>query len=187
MPAISAPCLLCFAHVTHGYAGLAVSACAGGSAGRDTVGDVADEQLAGARPAPAASATGASPLSSYPGEKYGLPEDGPASVPGLGRRLAALFIDWVCCALIATGLLHSQYWTLAIFGAETYILLVLTGTTIGKRVLGMRVARLDGKRIGLGWGLVRTILLLAVVPPLVIDRDRRGLHDKAANTIVVRI
>src|ERR1700761_454956 len=187
MPAISAPCLLCFAHVTHGYAGLAGSACAGGAAGRDTVGDVADEQLAGARPAPAASATGASPLSSYPGEKYGLPEDGPASVPGLGRRLAALFIDWVCCALIATGLLHSQYWTLAIFGAETYILLVLTGTTIGKRVLGMRVPPRDGKRIGLGWGLVRTILLLAVVPPLVIDRDRRGLHDKAANTIVVRI
>jgi uncharacterized RDD family membrane protein YckC len=148
---------------------------------------VADEQLAGARPAPAASATGASQVSSYPGQKYGLPEDGPASVPGLGRRLAALFIDWVLCAIIATGLLHSQYWTLAIFGAEAYILLVLTGTTIGKRVLGMRVARLDGKRIGLGWGLVRTILLLAVVPPLVIDRDRRGLHDKAANTIVVRI
>jgi uncharacterized RDD family membrane protein YckC len=148
---------------------------------------VADEQLAGARPAPAASATGASQLSSYPGEKYGLPEDGPASVPGLGRRLAALFIDWVLCTIIAVGLLHSQYWTLAFFAAETYILMVLTGTTIGKRILGMRVARLDGKPVGLGWGLVRTILLLAVVPPLVIDRDRRGLHDKAANTIVVRI
>jgi uncharacterized RDD family membrane protein YckC len=143
--------------------------------------------VAGARPAQPAPATDASQLSSYPGEKYGLPEDGPASVPGLGRRLAALFIDWILCAVIATGLLHSRYWTLAFFGAETYILMVLTGTTIGKRFLGLRVARLDGKRIGLGWGLVRTILLLAVVPPLVIDRDRRGLHDKAANTIVVRI
>ena len=130
-----------------------------------------------ARPCPARRA----------GEKYGLPETGSTSVPGLGRRLAALFIDWILCAIIATGLLHSQYWTLAVFGAETYILLVLTGTTIGKRVLGMRVARLDGQRIGLGWGLVRTILLLTVVPPLVIDSDRRGLHDKAANTIVVRI
>jgi uncharacterized RDD family membrane protein YckC len=128
-----------------------------------------------------------SQLSSYPGEKYGLPEEGAASVPGLGRRLVALFIDWILCTIIAVGLLHSQYWTLAIFAAENYILLVLTGTTIGKRIMGMRVARLDGKRVGLGWGLVRTILLLAVVPPLVIDRDRRGLHDKAANTIVVRI
>ncbi|HEY2523046.1 MAG TPA: RDD family protein [Streptosporangiaceae bacterium] len=148
---------------------------------------MADEQLAGARPARTAPAKGAPQFSSYPGEKYGLPEDGPTSVPGLGRRLAALFIDWILCTIIAVGLLRSQYWTLALFGAETYILMVLTGTTIGKRVLGMRVARLDGKPVGLGWGLVRTILLLAVVPPLVIDRDRRGLHDKAANTIVVRM
>ncbi len=105
----------------------------------------------------------------------------------MGRRFAALFIDWILCAFIATALLHSQYWALAIFGAETWILTALTGTTIGKRLLGLRVARLDGRPVGLGWGLVRTLLLLAVVPPLVTDRDRRGLHDKAANTIVVRM
>jgi uncharacterized RDD family membrane protein YckC len=139
---------------------------------------VAEEQLAGA---------GTSRISAYPGEKFGLPEDGPASVPGMGRRLGALFIDWIICAIIGYGLLHSQYWGLAIFGAETWILTALTGTTIGKRALGMRVARLDGKPVGFGWSLVRAILLLCVVPPLVIDSDRRGLHDKAANTIVVRI
>jgi RDD family len=157
------------------------------TAGARYLGGVADEQLAGVRPAQTAPVAGTSQISSYPGEKYGLPEHGSTSVPGLGRRLVALFIDWILCAIIATGLLHSQYWTLAFFGAETYILTVLTGTTIGKRVLGMRVARLDGKPVGLGWGLVRTVLLLTVVPPLVMDRDRRGLHDKAANTIVVRI
>ena len=138
-------------------------------------GDVAEEQLAGTRQ-----------ISAYPGEKFGLPESGPTSVPGMGRRLLALFIDWAICSFIAFGLLHSQYWTLVIFGAETWILTALTGTTIGKRVLGMRVARLDGKPVGLGWSLVRTILLLFVIPPLVIDSDRRGLHDKAANTIVIR-
>ena len=104
----------------------------------------------------------------------------------MGRRLGALFIDWLLCVFIATALLHSQYWALALFGAEIYILTVLTGTTIGKRTFGIRVARLDGRRIGAGWGLVRTVLLLCVVPPLIIDRDRRGLHDKAANTIVLR-
>ena len=148
---------------------------------------MAEEQLAGSRQAAAASAAGTRQISAYPGERFGLPEEGPASVPGMGRRLVALFIDWIVCAIIATGLLHSQYWTLAFFAAETWILTALTGTTLGKRLLGMRVARLDGKPVGLGWGLVRTILLLAVVPPLVIDSDRRGLHDKAANTIVVRI
>ena len=126
-------------------------------------------------------------MSRYPGEKFGLPESGPRSVPGMGRRLGALLIDWLLCSLIAATLLHSRYWTIVVFAAEVYILTVLTGTTGGKRLLGMRVARLDGKPTGLGWTLVRTLLLLAVVPPLVTDRDRRGLHDKAANTIVLRI
>jgi uncharacterized RDD family membrane protein YckC len=57
---------------------------------------------------------------------------------------------------------------------------------VGKRVLGMRVARLDGRPVGFWWALVRTILLIAVIPPLVTDRDLRGLHDRAANTIVLR-
>jgi len=59
--------------------------------------------------------------------------------------------------------------------------------TVGKRLLGIRVMRLGGRPVGFGWALVRTILLLAVVPALVTDRDLRGLHDRAADTIVVRI
>ncbi len=148
---------------------------------------MADEQWAGSGAAGAPQAADGRVVSSYPGESFGLPETGPRSVPGMGHRFAALFVDWVLCAFIATALLHSQYWALAIFGAETYILTAVTGTTIGKRLLGLRVARLDGRPVGLGWGLVRTLLLLAVVPPLITDRDRRGLHDKAANTIVIRM
>ena len=89
-------------------------------------------------------------------------------------------------ALARTG--HpAQYWTLAIFGVATYVLTALTGLTLGKRLTGIRVARLDGKPVGFLWALVRTLLLLAVIPPLVTDRDMRGLHDRAANTIVVRL
>jgi hypothetical protein len=40
--------------------------------------------------------------------------------------------------------------------------------------------------VGFRWALVRTLLLLAVVPPLLTDRDLRGLHDRAADTVVVR-
>ena len=155
--------------------------------GRGYRGEVADEQWAGVGPAGGTQTANGRVVSSYPGEKFGLPESGPRSVPGMGRRFGALFVDWILCAFIASALLHSQYWALAIFAAETYILTVLPGTTIGKRLFGLRVARLDGRPVGAGWGLVRTLLLLAVVPPLVYDRDRRGLHDKAANTIVVRM
>jgi uncharacterized RDD family membrane protein YckC len=123
----------------------------------------------------------------YPGEKFGLPEEGPRSVAGLGRRFGALLIDWVICTLIAVALFHDQYWTLVVFAVQDYLLTALTGLTLGKRLAGIRVARLDGKPVGLLWGLVRTVLLLTVIPPLVNDRDLRGLHDRAANTIVIRL
>jgi uncharacterized RDD family membrane protein YckC len=107
----------------------------------------------------------------------------------MGRRLLALLIDWLLSLLIArTFFGHSDVTviTLLIFAAEVYLLTALTGYTVGKRVCSLRVARLDGKPVGLGWALVRTLLLLAVVPALVTDRDLRGLHDRAANTIVIR-
>ena len=125
--------------------------------------------------------------SRYPGERLGLPEQGARSVARMGRRLAALCIDWLLCSLIAVGLLHSQYWTIVIFAAEVYLLTAVSGFTVGKRIVGTRVARLDGKPIGFLWALVRTLLLLTVIAPLVTDGDLRGLHDKAANTVVIRI
>jgi uncharacterized RDD family membrane protein YckC len=132
-----------------------------------------------------AKAPGSRPA--YPGEKFGLPREGPRSVAGLGRRLVALLIDWLVCELIALAVFRSQYWTLPIFAVETYLLTAMTGLTLGKRLVGIRVARLDGKPVGFLWALVRTLLLLTVIPPLVADRDLRGLHDRAAHTIVVRL
>ena len=44
----------------------------------------------------------------------------------------------------------------------------------------------DGGIIGPGWALLRTLILLTVIPPLLTDRDLRGLHDRAADTIVIR-
>ena len=63
----------------------------------------------------------------------------------------------------------------------------ISGITFGKRLLGIQVIRTNGGRPGFGWALLRTVLLFFVVPPLLADRDLRGLHDRAANTIVVRM
>jgi uncharacterized RDD family membrane protein YckC len=127
------------------------------------------------------------PGPAYPGEKFGLPKDGPRSVASMARRLGALLIDWLACMLISLAVFRSQYLTLAVFAVEDYLLTALTGLTLGKRLTGIRVVRLDGRPVGFGWALVRTVLLLAVIPPLVADRDLRGLHDRAANTIVIRL
>jgi RDD family len=126
----------------------------------------------------------------YPGERFGLPKEGPRSVSGMGRRLLALLIDWLLSLVIAHAFFgHSDVTviTLLIFAFQIWVLTALTGFTIGKRICGIRVARLDGRPVGFLWALVRTVLLLCVLPPLVTDRDLRGLHDRAANTIVLRV
>ena len=123
----------------------------------------------------------------YPGQQLGLPERGPGSVSSMPRRVLALLIDWLLSMVIAYWLTHSQFWTIAVFAIEVYVLTALGGSTVGKRLVGIRTVRLGGGPVGFGWALVRTAILLTVVPPLLTDRDLRGLHDRAANTIVVRI
>jgi uncharacterized RDD family membrane protein YckC len=131
--------------------------------------------------------------SEYPGEDLGLPREGPRSVARMGRRIGALCIDWALAVVIARAFVpHApvstiQLYATAVFAAEIWLLTAFTGFTVGKRLVGIRVARLDGKPVGLGWALVRTVLLLTVIPPLVNDSDLRGLHDRAANTVVIRI
>ncbi len=127
--------------------------------------------------------------------------EGSLSVAPMGRRRIALIADWVLCYLIVsaitahrlfTGANDPHYsaasWgTLALFTFEVYLLTAVSGLTVGKRLLGIRVIRTDGSRPGFGWAAVRTLLLLFLVPACLSDRDLRGLHDRAADTIVVRI
>jgi RDD family len=123
----------------------------------------------------------------YPGQRFGLPERGPMSVASMPRRLLALLIDWLLSMLIAYWLTRTQFWTIAVFTVEVYVLTALTGSTVGKRLVGIRAIRTNGGPIGFRWSLVRTAILLTVVPPLLTDRDLRGMHDRAADTVVVRI
>ncbi|HTU75883.1 MAG TPA: RDD family protein [Trebonia sp.] len=136
----------------------------------------------------------------YPGKRFGLPQAGPGAAAPMGRRLLALLIDWVLCELIVSAVTHhsvtrvndpsyqaTQYWTLVACFAQMYLLTAVSGLTIGKRLLGIRVIRTDGGRPGFAWAALRTVLLFFVVPPLLSDRDLRGLHDRAADTIVVRM
>jgi len=134
----------------------------------------------------------------YPGQDFGLPEFGSGSVAGWSRRLGALLIDWLACSIIAIAFFYHpqaghaasvlsqpRLWTPLVFGVEDFLLTALTGVTIGKRLVGVRVVRLDGRPVGL-WALPRTLLLMLVVPAMIMDRDLRGLQDKAAGTVVVR-
>ncbi len=127
----------------------------------------------------------------YRGERLGLPESGPGSLAPQGRRLGALMVDWVAAYAVAAAVgwgpssAQGQWGTIAIFAAEHLVLLSLLGFTLGKRLFGLRVGKLGGPLTPVHV-VVRTVLLLLVVPAVVWDRDGRGLHDRWAGTVEVR-
>jgi uncharacterized RDD family membrane protein YckC len=137
----------------------------------------------------------------YPGNRLGLPADGPGSVAGWGRRVLALFVDWLIAGLIASAITSKPLWAggndlntaqLVTFFAMSAVLTGLAGATIGHRLFGLRVIRTQpggtgySAQVGLLGGAIRSFLICLVLPAVVYDRDRRGLHDRAAGTVVVR-
>jgi uncharacterized RDD family membrane protein YckC len=134
------------------------------------------------------------------GQLLGCPETGPGSVAGFGRRVVALMIDWFGSILVVTLLSGGRYGfgaapedaartqllTLAVFAIEVALLTWLGGASAGQRVVGLAVRRIDGQRVPLLAAIVRTVLICLVIPPVVYDRDGRGLHDRAAASIVLR-
>jgi len=128
---------------------------------------------------------------SYPGQRLGLPETGSGSMARLGRRVVALFIDWIAATLIARALVGEpqttleSFTTLGIFALEVTILTWLWGSSFGQRIVGIRVLG-RGRRLGLIGSALRTLLICVVIPPLIWDADGRGLHDRAVNSVVLR-
>ncbi|MFB7633937.1 RDD family protein [Streptomyces sp. NPDC056149] len=129
----------------------------------------------------------------YRGQRLGLPEEGPGSIARVGRRFGALFIDWALCLLIAYGLLSggkaqsTSNWALAVFAVMSVLTVGTIGCTPGKRLLGLRVVAEGGGRIGLLRVVLRTVLLVLVIPAVIWDRDGRGLHDRLGRAVQVRI
>ncbi|WP_332643438.1 RDD family protein [Aeromicrobium sp.] len=116
--------------------------------------------------------------------------------PSLGRRILALLIDWAVAALSAVALTGVSYppkdigENLVIVGffiVEVGILTGLLGFTIGKRILGLRVENPAGQPIGIPRAVLRTTLLSLVLPAIVMNEDKRGLHDIAAGARVIRV
>ncbi len=127
----------------------------------------------------------------FRGQRLGLPESGPGSMATFGRRVVALFIDWMAALLISRALvgtpqtLLESFATLIIFALEVTILTWLWGSSFGQRLVGIRVVGRT-RRLGLVGAALRTVLICIVIPPVIWDADGRGLHDRAVDSVVVR-
>ena len=134
----------------------------------------------------------------YRGERLGLPASGPGSIASVDRRVVAFVVDCLAAALVAAlftagfaghrgvGALPQSWSLLALF-ADYVIGLPLAGRTLGMNLAGLRCVRVDrAARVSVLDAAVRVILLILLVPAVIWDRDQRGLHDRAARTVVVR-
>jgi uncharacterized RDD family membrane protein YckC len=129
------------------------------------------------------------------GDRLGLPPQGSGSMASLGRRVVALGVDWVISlalsALVPGG---NDFVPLAAFAVMNLVLVGSVGFTIGHRLLGLQVRVLgapgtgtvEGAFVGFWRSGVRTVLLCLVIPAVVWDGDGRGLHDRAAGTVITR-
>jgi uncharacterized RDD family membrane protein YckC len=130
----------------------------------------------------------------FPGERLGLPRTGIGSVTGWVRRFVALFID----GFLATATVRLLFpgfepsggpYTLAVIGTFVVQVTLLTSLlqgSFGQLVLGIRLIPVGATQ---RWPLrmvVRALLVALVLPALLYDRDRRGLPDYAAKTVLVR-
>lgn len=116
-----------------------------------------------------------------------------------GRRVLALFVDWVASTLAVIAVVGledysetgnaSGFIVLGVFVVESALFTALIGGSFGKVATRLRVISVDrsGGNVDLVRALARQVLIALVIPPLVFRPDGRGLHDIAAGSAVVTI
>lgn len=128
------------------------------------------------------------------GARLGLPLTGSGSVAGVGRRLVALLVDWVLASVlvrvagVGTGEQSYAWLVLTVFGVLTAGCLALAGRTPGHWLLRLQLVDLRaGSPLQPLRVLLRQVLVCLVIPAVIWDSDGRGLHDKAAGTVLVLV
>jgi len=86
------------------------------------------------------------------------------------------------------------FWGAAFFVLNSVVLQGLTGSSIGKRMVGLQVVGDDGRPTGIRLGALRAVMQLVSAIPLYagylvsfFDEKRRTWHDLIAGTSVVQI
>lgn len=117
------------------------------------------------------------------------PDGSGAEIPGVGRRLGALLVDWLICVLVSAVFVDprtSGWPPVAVLLVEQALFVGVLGQTPGMLVTRLRcISVVDGGPIGVPRAVLRGVLLILIVPAAIMDAWRRGLHDRAAGSIVV--
>lgn len=129
----------------------------------------------------------------YAGQRLGLPETGRGSVASWSRRVGALFIDWFASLFVVNVLVSltgteipGALLNLLVFFAEVTLFTALLGGSFGQLALRVGIVRVDGSQLTILHAMIRTFLICLVLPPVVFNPDRRGIHDLVVKTIALK-
>ena len=95
----------------------------------------------------------------------------------LNRRAAALLIDWAASTAVAVALTgniwdpRTNQWNLLIFLAEVLLFTILLGGSFGQLFVGIRIETIDGGRPNPLAVVVRTLLLVLVIPAVLVGAE----------------
>ena len=118
----------------------------------------------------------------------GRPESGLNSIARPGIRIAGIAVDFaVCFVVYALFFYGSSFASLMIFAIEQILFLVAFGGSLGHLLFGMRVVTLENRWAGVWRPVLRTALLILLIPALIWNADQRGLHDVFAGTVLIRV
>ena len=113
---------------------------------------------------------------------------------GMGRRVAALTIDWLMSYAVAylltrnTTVSERSFVILLVFFVEILILTALQGASAGQKLLRIKVIRFDdGGQVAPLQVLVRTVLLVLVITAITFDENGRGIHERLSGSVLTRL
>ena len=112
------------------------------------------------------------------------------------KRILALIFDWVAAILVVQvipngpdyGTQTNSLLTLIVFATEVALFTWLMGSSFGQRIVGLRVRDLiKDSNPTLVQSLIRTLLIVLLIPPLLADAAGRGLHDRIAKSKITNV
>jgi len=146
---------------------------------------------AGSMPFDPAPQAGAAPASAAP--PVMIPEVLAYPKAGFWERVAAAFLDIILVSILG-AVVNGAPWGFLVALAYFTGFWAWKGTTVGGVVLGLKVARVDGKPVTFAVALVRAlggafsvIVLLLGFLWVAWDKDKQGWHDKIAGTVVLKL
>jgi uncharacterized RDD family membrane protein YckC len=115
-----------------------------------------------------------------------------------GRRMLGITIDWFAAYAVTLGFFAgggtflertrgAGGTVLIVLTLEYLILVTLTGSSFGHRIVGLKVIRFsDGGAVTPLQALIRTVLMIIIITAITFDENGRGVNERLSNTVLVK-